>query len=76
LLTSVLPVDYLTPDVARAVPELAAHADLAPSAMARGSSPCGPVVADSRPSRVHRAAATGEVMPWHFLGIPLGTSRA
>jgi hypothetical protein len=80
LLTNVLPVDYLTPDVAHAVPELAAledaQADPAPSAMARSSSPGGPVVADGRPSRVHRAAATGEVMPWHFLGIPLGTSRA
>jgi len=79
-LISVLPVDYLTPDVAHAVPELVARedaqADPAPSAIAGASSLCGPVVADSRPSRGHRAAATAEVMPWHFVGIPLGAPRA
>jgi hypothetical protein len=78
-LVSVLPVDYLTPDVAHAVPELVARedaqADPAPSAMAGACSLCGPVVADSRSWRLH-AAATAEVMPWHFVGIPLGGARA
>jgi hypothetical protein len=44
-LISVLQVDYLTPDVAHAVPELVApeyaQADPAPSAMAGASSLCG-----------------------------------
>ena len=79
LLISVLPVDYLTPDVAHAAPELVAPGGCAnrPSTVGDGPwlFPCGPVVADCRPSRVHRAAAIAEVMPWHFLSIPLGGAR-
>lgn len=45
LLTSMLPMDYLTPDVAHAVPKLPppedAQTDPAPSAMACGSSRAG-----------------------------------
>jgi len=78
LLTNVLSVNYLTPDVAHALPELTPwrirKQTLAPSVMARGSSRA----AGCRRSpsfAAHRVAPAGEVMPWHFLGIPLGNAR-
>src|SRR5215470_12695222 len=60
---SVLPVDYLTPDVAHAVPELAAPGGCAggPSTVVGGRClfPWRPVIADRCPSRGHRRRRVG-----------------
>jgi len=56
-------------------PQEDAQADPAPSAVAGACSPGGrlsPIAA----LRVATVGGEWEVMPWHFLGIPLGGARA
>jgi hypothetical protein len=76
----VLPVDYLRPDVAHAVPELAAPGGWRRRTQHRRRWPVPvPWAAGYRRSLSFACAprgSDGEVMPWHFLGIPLGSARA